>query len=289
MNTLAVILSQLAPWVPEHEARLIWFHLLRRQNPAVKTFADLALLTKDPSPAVRDEALRIAKARAEGTPLQHLLGSQFFLNHDYFVDASTLIPRPETEILATRMIEYAKKRFPRKSFRFAELGLGSGILSIELLVACPGANGVASELNYSAVTLAQKNLDAIIGRSWSSRFQIEVAQDASQGFEALLSRGPYDLVFSNPPYVSMTDEIEAQVLRHEPKAALFPQNRDPNFFYANFLEHAHELLAQNGAAFFEVPHERADDLLQKFKAAGFRSSELIPDLTGRPRVIFSPC
>jgi len=289
MNALSALLNQLAPWVPEHEARLIWFHLLRKQTPTLKTFADLALLTEEPSLAVKEDAVRIAQARASGTPLQHLLGSQFFLNHDYFVDASTLIPRPETEILATRIIEYAKKRFPKKNLRFAELGLGTGVLSIELLAACPGATGVASELNYSAIRLAEKNLNAIIGRSWSSRFQIELSENPLQGFEALLSRGPYDLVFSNPPYVSPTDEIEDQVLRHEPEAALFPQNRDPNFFYVNFLEHARELLVPNGAAFFEVPHERANDLLRQFKAAGFRSSELIPDLTGRPRVIFSPC
>jgi release factor glutamine methyltransferase len=278
--------QQLLKWVPDHEATLILFHFLRKKNPSLKNFADLQLFSGEIANDTKAAALLVAQERAAGIPLQHLLGTQFFLNHDYQVDASTLIPRPETEILATHIIEHARRRFQStRSFRFAELGLGSGILSIELLSAFPGASGVASELSFTAIALAEKNLNSIIGNSWSSRFLILPAADPLQGFEALVSRGPFDVVFSNPPYVAITDEIEEQVLKHEPVTALYPLNRDPNFFYENFTRHAASLLTPSGVAFFEIPHERAHEILKHFQVSGFAESRLIDDLTGRPRVI----
>lgn len=283
MHTLK---QKLLALVPEHEATLILFHVLRKTNSNIKNLSDLIVHAPTPTAEQAEVAVRIGKDRAKGFPLQHLLGTQFFLNHEYFVNSSTLIPRPETEILASAILEAAQKRFQNKqSFRFAELGLGTGILSIELLAAFSGAGGVASELNPGAITLAEKNLKAILGNSWSSRFQIVAASDPLEGFEALLSRGPYDLVISNPPYVSREDEIEEQVLDHEPAAALFPLNDDANFFYDNFLRYAPKLLTRDGVAFFEVPHERAEIILKSFVQNGFTGSQLISDLTGRSRVI----
>jgi release factor glutamine methyltransferase len=283
MHSLREKLSRL---IPDHEVNLVLFHLLRKKNPSLKNFADLSLFSGEISIQTETDALALAAARATGVPLQHLLGTQYFLNHDYFVDTSTLIPRPETEILANRILEYVERRFKRThSFRFAELGLGSGVLSIELLSAFAGASGVASELSFAAIALAEKNLASIIGPSWNSRFLIQPAGDALEGFESLISRGPFDLVFSNPPYVANDDEITDEVLRYEPATALFPLNRDPNFFYANFIRHAASLLKPDGVAFLEIPHERADTILNDFKRAGFSQSNLIHDLTDRPRVI----
>ena len=278
--------QELLKQLPDHEVNLVLFHLLRKTQPTIRNFSDLSLFSGEIDESIQAEALRIAGLRAQGIPLQHLLGTQFFLNHDYFVDASTLIPRPETEVLANEILKYAETRFKRvHSFRFAELGLGSGILSTELLSAFSGASGVATELSFSAITLAERNLQAIVGQAWSSRFIIQAAADPLQGFEALISRGPYDLIFSNPPYVANEDEIESQVLEHEPATALYPMNRDPNFFYENFILHASQILSKEGAAFFEVPHERAAVILDRFVQSGFKNSVLIHDLTDRPRVL----
>jgi release factor glutamine methyltransferase len=278
--------KSLLGWVPEHEANLILLHVLRKKNPSLKIVSDLILNSITISESCQSEAMQLACERAKGIPLQHLLGTQYFLNHEYQVNSTTLIPRPETEVLANLILEHCERKFlNRKLFRFAELGLGSGVLSVELLAAAINSTGVASELSPGAIALAEKNLTKIVGPSWSSRFHIVQAKDALEGFQALLSRGPFDLVFSNPPYVSRNDEIEPQVLNFEPETALFPLNHDSNFFYEDFIRNSKSLLAPDGVAFFEVPHERASEILGLFQRGGFTGSKLMLDLTSRPRVI----
>jgi release factor glutamine methyltransferase len=106
-----------------------------------------------------------------------------------------------------------------------------------------------------------------------------------QGFNPFEPLGPFELLVSNPPYVSRDDEIDAGVLLHEPGSALFPWNNDPGFFYTDFILRAKKLMAPGGAAFFEIPHERADLLEAEFQKSGAKRVSLIPDLTGRPRVL----
>jgi release factor glutamine methyltransferase len=260
----------------EAEAELILYHFFRNE---MKTGAPQV------TPDIETQALEIARRRATGIPLQHLLGYQFFYEHEYRVSPAVLIPRPETEILVQAAIGWVRTHGGR---RLGELGLGSGILSAEILHAVPGMTGVASELSLDAQSVTRENLATVLGPTWNERLKILTPLEPSIGFEILLPEGPFDLIVSNPPYVSHFDEIEEEVLRHEPHLALFPDasgaHRDPNAFYLNFLQHARALLAPQGAAFLEIPHERADFLATLPLTAGLHA-ELIPDLTGRSRVL----
>ncbi len=273
---------------PEAECESILFYVLRESHPSIHSFSDLSMLNIQPSPSEAARILSVAQGRASGSPLQHLLGYQFFYSHDYQVDASTLIPRPETEILIDEAIRWAQKFLGARPFRFAELGLGTGILSGELLSHFPNVRGIASEVSDEAIRLSEKNLTQVVGAHFSNRFQI-LHSSPTVGFECFLPHSPFDLILSNPPYVSAHDEIDPEVLHHEPGSALFPAhagpNETPSFFYFNFLEHAPSLLAPKGAAFFEIPHERADEIHRHFLQSSLINVRLIPDLTGRPRVI----
>ena len=283
---------------PEAEVNLILFNAFRNQYPGIHQFKDLFTdqsaarfpLTEE----ISTEALRMAKERIEGVPLQHITGNQYFFEHDYTVNSHVLIPRPETEILISQVIDYAKKTWKNAPFRFAELGLGSGILSAELLSHFKSAVGIASEINPQAIALARQNIDSIIGAgNWEERFSIVEPGETHIGFEIFEDYRPMDLIVSNPPYLSVDDEIEAEVLRHEPHNALFPmlggssagEKENPNFFYESFLHHHQKILKADGIAFFEIPHERALPLEHEFKNTGFKNVSLISDLTGRARVL----
>ncbi len=282
---------------PASEARLICFYLLRRLlpepflSPSRLTDVDslISILSADPARAAlleefEQSAVSIAEQRADGRLLQHLLGKQFFLNHDYLVSPSVLVPRPETEILVTHAIEWARFVSSRqRKVRFAELGLGSGVISCEILAAIPEATGVASEQSPDATIIAKENLLAIAGKGFEQRLQLLLAPSPDTGFEIFLPHSPFDLIVSNPPYVSPDDEIEAQVLREEPHSALFAPS-SVNAFYQNFATHGHALLCPGGRALFEIPHERCDEILSLFRTAGFQALTL-PDFTGRPRVL----
>ena len=273
---------------PEAEADLILLHVLKQAHPELKNLSDLKTNLFEANGKAVLDAILFANERASGVPLQYILGEQYFFDHDYQVDSSTLIPRPETEILVQEAIQYISKNYRDDPFQFAELGLGTGIISAEILCRFKNARGVASEINPKAISLAHQNLARVVGPSYESRFTTLNPSEATTGFEIFVPHGPFDLLFSNPPYVSSLDEISPEVLKNEPAAALFPKTggpENPDYFYENFLTHGHLLLKPKGVVFFEVPHERAQNILLKFRTAGYSSARLIPDLTGRDRVL----
>jgi release factor glutamine methyltransferase len=287
---IELLRSSLHAKSPEAEAEQILFHVVRMSNQHIRKPSELSTHEVTLGTAQTLEALHIAENRAKGVPLQHLLGYQFFYSREYAVDSSTLIPRPETEILVDEVIRYFSARPDQADFRFAELGLGSGVISCELLSHFQKCSGVASELNPHAIKLATKNLRDHLGET-SSRFQILQSPSSSTGFEIFRGFTPFDLILSNPPYLSAEDEIETQVRTHEPASALFPMKGsclvDPLYFYRNFIEHAPGLLGTRGVVFMEIPHERANEVVQLFTDTGFSQARLLPDLTGRARVLFA--
>ena len=265
---------------PEAEAERILFHLKRKFDLSDAPEKSLRF------PLLMEEALELARDRARGTPIQHLLGWQYFYEHEYEVDDSTLIPRPETEILIDEALRHLRARSALAPFRFYELGVGSGILSAEILSHFENASGIGSEIDPRARALSLRNLATVVGQDFNSRFTLLPVPDSRTGFEIFIPFGMADLVISNPPYVSSEDEMDPEVARHEPARALFPEGTpDPSWFYEDFLEHSGSILAPGGSAFFEVPHERARAILARFLVRGFSNSRLIPDLTGRSRVL----
>jgi release factor glutamine methyltransferase len=261
----------------EAEARIILFHFFKGHPNEHEI-----------TPEIEQAALMLAKRRAEGFPLQYLLGYQYFYAHEYEVSTATLIPRPETEILVDSAIRWAREQQLKEPIQFAELGLGSGAISIELLAHLPGSQSFATEISSAAREVALRNLDRIMGPNAHSRLKITQPVEAQRSYEPFFPHGPFDLFISNPPYLLTSDEISSDVRNHEPSIALFPSalssELDANYYYQEFARHARHLLKPNGAAFFEIPHERADTIQSLWSAAGLQT-EVIFDLTGRPRVL----
>ena len=274
---------------PEAEMEQILLHAFRLEHPKLHRFSELLLLNPAPTEFVEEEALRIARERAKGIPLQHILGVQYFYEHEYRVNDSTLIPRPETEILVREAILWLESKFQNKAFRFAELGIGSGIISGEILHHFKNSTAWASEPEPLAIALARENLELILGGDIDRRITLLEPQSASVGFEIFLDAAPFDFVISNPPYLADSDPIEEEVSKHEPRSCLFPKIEGsiekPNYFYENFITHARTLLKPGGSAFFEISDLRAETLQHEFERAGFHSVRLIQDLTGRNRVL----
>jgi release factor glutamine methyltransferase len=285
---------------PEAEVNLILFNAYRNKYGVIQKFSEIFTerssvkypLTQE----IVDDAMKMANERIKGIPLQHITGNQYFYEHDYTVNHHVLIPRPETEILISSAIEYINKKWKNSPFRFAELGLGSGVLSAEILFHFKAAIGLASEVSPQAIALARENLDRIVGvGNWENRFSILEPGDTHVGFEIFEEYKPMDLIISNPPYVSVHDDIESEVLRHEPHTALFPmigaandgEKENPNYFYESFLHHYQKILKPDGIAFFEIPHERSQSIEHEFINAGFTRINIVNDLTGRPRVLIA--
>jgi release factor glutamine methyltransferase len=230
--------------------------------------------------------LVLAGQRSEGLLLQHLLGWQTFLSHDYEVNSSTLIPRPETEVLvqeairALSSIRAGDRIGPAIGF---EIGVGSGVISIELLSAFSSLKMIASEISLKAIQLAQRNAVSILGSS--DRLEIAQAPSPSDVLSVFSGRKA-DFLISNPPYLDRTqqDETESGVCKHEPAPALFPEG-EPLHFYREIASGAGALLNPGGKIFLEIASERAEQTVRLFESHW--DVQLVPDLTGRPRVLIA--
>jgi release factor glutamine methyltransferase len=242
---------------------------------------DMLLRMQDAFPeSAGTKLLILAGTRLQGLPLQYVLGYQAFLEHEYDVNASTLIPRPETEVLVTEAI-----RNLRSPSLGIEVGLGSGVISIELLHHFKTLRMKASELSSAAQDLARKNAVRILGDD--SRLQMYTpsdAQDVLGRFQGMR----VDFIISNPPYLDSrrSGEIDEEVLQHEPRAALFPQGpngEDSLHFYRQIAIEGRDLLNPGGQVFLEIAHERADETAALFQSGW--SCRIENDLSGRPRVL----
>lgn len=257
---------------------------------------DLFTRLQDRYPDAAGETVIIfASARAEGKLLQHLIGYQTFLDHEYEVGPDVLIPRPETEFLVAIALDEIGRQFPVRGqpFMGLEIGLGSGAIAIEILSRFPGARIFGSELTTEAEARAKTNARRILNQSAidSARLKILRAQDPLevwQPFERARSEGvltgPAQFLISNPPYLAGDEEAEKDVREQEPKTALFGPSHDPAHFYRQIAKGARAYLEPDAPIYLEIPHERAALIEGIFSLEGWKT-RLAKDLSGRDRVL----
>jgi release factor glutamine methyltransferase len=182
-----------------------------------------------------------------------------------------LDPRPETETLIARALAGAPPR------RVLDLGTGSGAIIVTLLAEWPNAAGLATDVSGAALEVASANAAAhdVAGR-------VEFRQvDWLDGLT-----GCFDLVVSNPPYISRAElaGLAPDVRDWEPALALSPGPTGLESYQA-IAPRLAAALAPGGRALFEIGADQGAAVREIFCAAGFRSVAIRPDLDGRDRVI----
>jgi release factor glutamine methyltransferase len=164
-----------------------------------------------PSPAELASFRALVARRGKREPLQYLLGWQPFLDLKLRCDARALIPRPETEKLATLAIQALAPL--GSEARFGDIGTGSGCIALAILKTTQ-AQGTATDISEAALALALENAQAL-----GLEGRLRLAQGS---FGAPLEAG-LDLIVSNPPYIPLGEgpQLQVEVRDHEPKEALF--------------------------------------------------------------------
>ena len=138
-----------------HEAETVLMHALEKIEGKTVTRSQLFMsFDQSVDEQTIDYSLEIAQKRKQGHPLQYLTQRQFFFRHDYLVRTGVLIPRPETEILIATAIEKLSEKAEKPAVGI-EIGLGSGILSIELLDQFRDLKIYASEVSDLAIEIAE--------------------------------------------------------------------------------------------------------------------------------------
>jgi len=254
--------SREASW----EARLILSHLLYCKPLEI-------YLHDDFDESLIDKFYEILESRGEGVPLAHLLGEIEFYGYSFKVSPSVLIPRPETEIL----VEEALKKIPPQG-RVLELGVGSGCVSLSLALERPDIKIVGIEISSEALEVAEHNR-----RHY--RLQRRVFWVLGDWFSPLKKLPSFDLIVSNPPYVSRKEweNLSPEVRDFEPPLALIGGEEGLDFIYRT-LEEAFFYLKPGGWLLLEIGFSQAEKVAQKAVQCGY-DFHFVKDLSGIKRVL----
>ncbi len=227
------------------------------------------------SDAELDAIRPLVKRRGQREPLQHILGETDFFDLKLKTDRRGLIPRPETELL----LELVTQSGPAAPSRILDLGTGTGAIALALAKFWPEAAVVAVDRSADALALARENAQKLC-------LADRVRFVESDWFGALEGEAPFDLIVSNPPYLSAAEvaAAEPEVREHDPVTALVAE-RDGRADLEAIIRTAPRFLAVGGLLALETGIDQHEALTAFGQQAGFTAIESKRDLTERDRFL----
>ena len=208
--------------------------------------------------------------RAKHEPVAKIIGKKLFWNSSFFVDINVLDPRPETEILIESVLSNIGQA---KSI--LDLGTGSGCVAITLDLLLPEVTVAASDVCTKALDVARKN---------AKENGAAVEFICSNWFKSITKK--FDIIVSNPPYISNSDfnKLPVDVKAYDPRLSLVG-GKDGLDCYRIIAKSLPSLLAIGGSAFFEIGLGQKNDIAQIFSDSGLLVSNVWKDLNGLERTI----
>lgn len=184
-------------------------------------------------------------------PAQYIIGSSDFHGLILKVDERVLIPRPETE----ELVELILSENPETPLSILDIGTGSGAIALALANSRPDWQITASDLSGDALSLARENAQS---------YGLNLAFVQSDCLDAI--QGKFDIIVSNPPYISAADKAEVglNVLTSEPHMALFAEE-DGYAVYRKIAEQAGDYLTEKGKIYLEIGYKQGDGIRELLK------------------------
>ncbi len=218
------------------------------------------------------------KRLKNGEPLQHVTGVSYFYGLTLSVNASVLIPRPETEELVSLILE--KNKTPAPSI--LDLCTGSGCIAIALKKNLVEANILAVDISKEALEIAKKN--AVENNTNIEFLEMNMLNEK-------LPQKKFDIIASNPPYVLRSDakRMHTNVIEFEPHIALFVEDTDALIFYRKIIEISKTNLTENGTVFCEIHEEKENVLTMLLQSENIHTFSFHNDIQNKKRfLIFQP-
>ncbi|GMU33406.1 MAG: peptide chain release factor N(5)-glutamine methyltransferase [Planctomycetia bacterium] len=236
---------------------------------------------------VPDEARRatfreLVRAAAEHQPIAYLIGTREFYSLEFEVTPDVLIPRPETELLVERALDWIKGH-PADRHELLDIGAGSGCLAVTICKRAGSVHAVAGDISEPALAVVQRNAAR---HGVAERVKCVRADMLDLPPEALPPSG-FDVIVSNPPYIAETDRdsLPENVRKYEPSVALFAGD-DGLSAYRKIAAKARSVLRPGGVLILEVGSGQADSVEKMMVAdGGLAAAGRFRDLGGIERAI----
>lgn len=239
--------------------------------------ADPARLLED---SVFEQAACLMEQRQARVPLQYILGETYFYGLRFALRPGVLIPRADTETVVEAFIEYFGTERVR-NLSIAEIGIGSGIISVSLLKKIPAARAFACDISSEAIKISAENaaLNEVADR-------LVLAQADWRDWLPSVSE-KVDAIVSNPPYIpqSQSPTLAPEVRDHEPAVALFGGGDDGLDFYREFAALNGVKFRRQIPVFLEVGDTQAASVSAIFDEHNWRGIQCQKDMNGVDRVV----
>jgi release factor glutamine methyltransferase len=181
-------------------------------------------------------------------PIEYILGYTYFCGNKIYVNENTLIPRNETE----EVVEEAIRVISDHEFsKVLDLASGSGAIALSVKNVLPNIEVIGSDISKGALDMARKNAKSL---GLDVNF---VESDVLDGF--ISNNVKFDMIISNPPYVSMDYVLPNKIIEHEPKLALYAKDNGL-YYYRKILEDSKKVLNSKGAIVFEIGYDQGQAL-----------------------------
>ena len=248
----------------ENEAKIIVSHLLGVE-PLMLSFCNKEVDER--------KLEKMICRRKKGEPLQYILGKWWFYEGEFFVGKGVLIPRQDTENLVEAALEELKDK---KNASVADLCAGSGAIGISIGNKRQDISVVCLEKYQKALKFLNKNIEH------NKAFNVKAvkADVLKKPF------GSYDLIVSNPPYISKSEmKALSKEVKKEPETALFG-GKDGLDFYRKITRNWKKALNPEGTLMFEIGKGQDEAVYKILKSEGFYKIGFKKDIPGVQRVIF---
>jgi release factor glutamine methyltransferase len=219
------------------------------------------------------------RRRTQGEPLAYITGTKGFYGFDFKVNASVLIPRPETETLVEKALEYASQ-LENEKVNILDLGCGSGCIGLTLAKKIPNAKVTLVDISSQALQVAQANAEKLAVGD-----KVELIESDAALFLKANTAGTFNIVVSNPPYIAPQDtNVASDVKKFEPHLALYA--KDGTSLLKTWSEGAARLLSGRGFMLMEMGFDQGQEMKEHFESLKiFERVDILKDLSQHDRVI----
>ena len=255
---------------PRLDVEILLAHVLQKDRTFLFAWPETALTVEQ-----EDNFIALFDRRLRGEPVAHIIGQREFWSLPLFVNNTTLIPRPDTELVVETVLNLFASDMHNQPRHVLDLGTGTGAIVLALAHEKKYWHCVGVDNQPEAVLLAQKNCQHLHIQN------VEIKQ--SDWFSAI-EETDFDVIVSNPPYIAADDpHLQQGDVRFEPMGALVADNQGLRDI-ENIVQQARHYMRPNGWLLIEHGYQQGQTVRQLFEQSGYVAITTLRDLNDNERV-----